>query len=309
VSAGDPEGSRSLGLLQGWFQAVVTHPDGVGEGAASEAAQGLIRLPRGEIEKVIRRSSRLSAEERLGVYAHAYYARLLECLGEVYPVLRTALGAEVFDSFAFEYLGRYPSRSYTLNRLGDRFPAFLAETRPDLDAAGRPPAEASWPDFLIDLARLEWAVGQVFDGPGVEGKPLLAAEDLQAVDPERFGAARLEPVVCLRLLSFRFPVNAYYTAVRHAAEGEEVPIPPAAEERVALTRRDFVVRRYPLTRLQHVLLEALSAGKPVAEAIAATAAQSDLDDDALAAEIRGWFRFWTLQGFFQRLVLADPESD
>lgn len=298
--AGSP---RPLRALQSWLQAVITHPEGVRDGALSPEAQRVIRLSRGEVESVIRRSRNLTSEERLGIYANAYYARLLECLAEVYPVLARALGEEVFNSFAFEYLQRYPSRSYTLTRLGESFPRFLAETRPDLDGEGRPPAEPSWPDFLIDLARLEWEIGQVFDGPGVEGRPLLAADELQAIPPERFGEARLEPVVCLRLLSFRFPVNAYYTGSRRAGDEEEVPIPGPGEEHLALTRRDFVVRRYPLTRSQLALLSALTAGRPVAAAVAAAAEVSELDDDALAAQLQGWFRFWTAQGLFQRVIL------
>jgi hypothetical protein len=279
-----------LDTVQQWFQAVVSHPGGVAEGAAGEEAQRLIRLDRDSLEEVVRRSHHLTAEERLSIYANAYWARLLECLGDAFPVLRTALGEEVFDSFAFEYLQRYPSRSYTLDKLGERFPQFLDETRPP---------DASWPDFLVDLARLEWNLAKVFDGPGVEGQSLLSPADLEGVPPERFAAARLVPVVCLRLLTFRYPVNAYYTAARQAEEGDEVPIPEPAEERVAILRRDFVVRRYPLTAPQHSLLERIQAGASVGEAILAAATATDLDDDALAAELRAWFRFWSAEGFFQ----------
>jgi len=283
---------QGLDVVQQWFQAVVTHPGGVAGGIAGEDAQRLIRLDRSELEQVVRRSGNLTAEERLSIYANAYWARLLECLGDAFPVLRTALGEDVFDSFAFEYLQRYPSRSYTLDRLGERFPQFLDETRPP---------DAEWPDFLVDLARLEWNLAKVFDGPGVEGQKLLSQGDLQGLPPESFAGARLIPVVCLRLLAFRYPVNAYYTAVRHAEEGEEVPIPEPAEELVALLRRDFVVRRYSLSRPQHALLEAVLAGAPMSRAIAAAGEASHVDDDTLAAELQAWFRLWTAEGFFQTL--------
>jgi hypothetical protein len=67
---------------------------------------------------------------------------------------------------------------------------------------------------------------------------------------------------------------------------------------VAVLRRDYVVRRYPLTAPQHALLEKLRDGATIGAAIEAAAAASDLDDDALAAELRGWFRFWSSEGFF-----------
>jgi hypothetical protein len=291
---------RTLGTVQQWFQAVVTHPDGVEGGVASEEAQALIRLPRGELEAVIRRSRNLTAAERISIYANAYYARLLECVGECFPMLKRALGAEAFDGLAFEYLQRYPSRSYTLDHLGETFPRFLEETRPGPEDGGPPPGEIGWPDFLIDLASLEWVVAKVFDGPGTEGRTLLTPEALQTFPAERFATARLRTVPCLRLLVSRYPVNAYFTAARQAEdEGEEAPIPDPAPEYTAITRREFIVRRYSLSHPQHALLAALQSGATVAEALAAAAAISDLDDDALAAELRSWFHLFTAEGFFQ----------
>lgn len=296
----EPGSPRSLDVVQRWFQAVVTHPDGVEGGVESEEAQRLIRLNRAELEAVIGRSRNLTAAERMGIYANAYYARLLECLASFFPVLQKALGDEVFEGFAFEYLQHYPSKSYTLDRLGESFARFLEETRPEPEE-GEEPGAVGWPDFLIDLAVFEWNLNRVFDGPGVEGKPLLTAELLQSFPAERFAGARLIPVPCLRLLAFRFPVNAYYTAARHAGDGEELAIPDPQPEHVALTRRDFVVRRFSLTPPQHALLEKILAGAPVGEAIAAAAEISGLDDEALGAELQAWFRLWVAEGFFQSI--------
>jgi hypothetical protein len=293
-------GSRSLDVVQRWFQSVITHPEGVEGGVDSEEAQRLIRLNRGELEAVIGRSRNLTAAERMGIYANAYYARLLECLAAFFPMLQKTLGPEIFEGFAFEYLQKYPSKSYTLDHLGGNFARFLDETRPEPEEDEEPGA-VGWPDFLIDLAVLEWTINQVFDGPGVEGKPLLTAEALRSFPAERFGEARLVPVPCLRLLAFRFPVSAYYTAIRQAKEGEEVPVPDPGPEHLALTRRDFVVRRYPLDPAQHALLEKILAGAPVGEAIAAAAEASGLEDDALAAELQSWFRLWVAEGFFQSI--------
>ena len=312
-----------LDVVQQWFQAVVTHPAGVAAGAASPAAQRLVRLDRGALERLVRRSRRLTAEQRLEIYANAYYARLLECLRDTFPVMAQVLGAEVFDSFAFDYLQRYPSRSYTLYRLAESFPRFLDETRPEQPPAARATGVA-WPDFLIDLATLELAIAEVFDGPGAEGEPLLAPAELLAGQAGGdFAAARLAPVPCLRLLRFSYPVNAFYSSAmalraRRPAEPAEslqssspvtaaagggaeadLPIPDPGEEHVALSRTDYVVRRYPLTPFAFAVLAALVAGTTVGEAIAGAAAASELPDDELAAQLDAAFRRWTAAGFFR----------
>jgi hypothetical protein len=289
---------RELDVVQKWFQAVITHPDGVLEGAESEAAQEFVRLKRDELERMVRRSRNLTAEERIHIYANAYYARLMECLRESFPVLMRTLGEDVFNEFAFEYLQRFPPRSYTLGRLGDHFAEFLELTRPDKEHATQP-AEANWPDFLIDLARLEWTIEQVFDGPGVEKEKLLSGADLLAISPGQWAQTRLIPVICLTLMKFRYPVNGYYTAMRKAAEGETIEPPAAGEQFLALNRRDYVVRRIELTRPQFVLLEAIVAGRTLAAAIGAAAEIVDATDEELAEMLREWFCDWTKAGMFR----------
>lgn len=294
-----------LDVVQRWFQTVITDDGGVQEGMESSDAQKLIPLARGQLEQVIRRSSNLRAEERLSIYANAYYARLVECLAECFPVLKKAVGNEIFESFAVEYLQHHPPQSYTLDKLGEHFSRFLEETRPDLSQEGKPPEKPNWPDFLIDLCRLEWTIAKVFDGPGIEDKAILTAADLQDLAPERFGEARLIPVVCLRLLTFRYPVNSYYTAARRCGKDEEPPIPPPGAQHVAITRYDYIVRRFELTYPQKVLLETLRSGKSVAEAIAVAANASEREDDELAEQLHSWFSFWTSERFFQSIEFPD----
>jgi hypothetical protein len=303
-------GAGELSRVQQWFQSVITHADGVEAGANSAEAQRLIQMRAGELERVITRSRALSAAERLAIYANAYHTRLLECLGEVFPMLKRTLGEDAFDALAFGYLQEYPSRSYTLNELGRHFPNYLQQTRPDANEAGdelpyvtETSAELveNWPQFLIDLAKLEWAIYEVFDGPGVEGIPLLRSEHLSGISPEQWPRMKLTPVVCLQLLTTQFPVNDFYTALRRASADEVVPPPQPQESFVALIRRDYVVRRYTLSRTEFNLLKALKAGVSIDEAVESVAAPSGVDLDQLAANLQTWFRNWTLEGFFQSL--------
>jgi hypothetical protein len=294
---GKNEVPSSLGAVQRWIQAVITHPDGVEAGIASEEARGHVAVDPADCESVISRSQSLSGAQRLAIYHNAYFARLVECMRSIYPMLVRAVGEEAFDALSVGYLNACPSRSYTLDRLGDDFPRFLDETRPDRDENGQPTEE--WPDFLVDLARLEWAIGQVFDGPGIEDRPILTAEQLLAIDPARWPALRLLCAPCVRTMAFRFPVNDYFTALRKLSPEDDPPeFPTFAPSWLALSRRDFIVRRHALERPQHELLTALIEGETVGTAIERLASGDALNIGDLAARLRDWFRTWTAAGFF-----------
>ena len=292
------ETRHTLDELQRWMQAVVTHPRGVAAGIESDQAREQVPLVPEQAEHIVTRSRALSALERLNIYNQSYFARLLECLRHEYSVLAAALGEELFDAFAVGYLESHPSTSYTLELLGAGFPEHLAATRPPREA--KPDSAADWPEFMIDLARLERTVNEVFDGPGVEGEPLLDSGRLETISPQHWPAARLVCVPCLRLVKLHFPVNDYFTAVRL---GRTVPVPQADPEFLAVTRRDYRVLRYELELSQYVLLRGLIAGEPVGAAIARAAAVSPAADDDLALQLREWFANWTANGFFRDVVL------
>lgn len=301
-----PEAPSELSQVQRWFQAVITHADGVEAGATSEEAQRLLQIAPNELERVITRSRALTAAERLAIYANAYHSRLIECLTDVFPMLKRTLGEDGFDALAFGYLQESPSRSYTLNELGRRFPEYLEQTRPrDEQGTGE---NGSWAEFLVDLARLEWAIYEVFDGPGVEGQALLQAEEILAIPGERWPEARLVPVVCLTLVSTRFPVNDYFTGLRKIDTDEMLPMPAAADSFVALTRRDFVVRRYNLARTEFELLKAIKDGLPIGHAVEALTGSAGGSLEELAANLQLWFRNWTAEGFFKSVSLATSRS-
>lgn len=268
---------RSLAALQHWMQSAITHPGGVGMGTGAES-----------VESVIGRSHALSSIERLTIYNQAYFARLLECLRQEFSVLAKAIGDDLFDSFALGYLQEHPSQSYTIAELGTRFPEYLARSRPESDGL--------WPEFLIDLARLELTVNQVFDGPGCEGESLLTHEQLATIAPEQWPEARLTCVPCLKLLALSFPVNDYFTAIRR---GDSAEFPEPVASYVAVTRREFRVHRYPLTTVSHTLLAALQSGMTVGAAIEEAAAVSTSTDEELMRDLQAWFYTWTSAGFFR----------
>lgn len=286
-----------LDRVQRWFQAVITHPLGVAAGSNSGNARTHLEAP---LESVVSRSQRLSAADRLNIYANAYYMRLLECLQSDYPALRKALGDDIFNQFVIEYLQAYPSQSYTLSELGARFPKFLEETQPPLEP-GNPP---SWPEFLIDLARLERAYAEVFDGPGSEGVPTLRLDDLAAIPPDRWGNIVLVAGSGLRLESFRFPVHRYCSAVRKEAEAE---VPDPEPTHLAIYRHDFIVRRLEIAPLQFALLRAIVEGLPLSAAIASACQSLESIGESDLQHLQEWFAGWTSLGFFRGIDTASPD--
>ncbi|MEX2121651.1 MAG: DNA-binding domain-containing protein [Pirellulales bacterium] len=283
----------NLARLQRWMQAVIMHPDGVEGGVGSPEARRLVDIALDQLEQVIHPSRALGSAERLEIYVDAYHLRLMDCLRNQFPALVNALGEATFDAVAFGYLGAYPSRGYSLNKLGENLPQFLAQNRPHESAA---PADApsSWPDGIIELSTFERAVQEIFDGPGVEGQRLLEQAELSAIAPLDWPGARLKCVECLRLFRFAHPVNAWYSQLRH------VPCPPPGpcESHVALVRQDYTVRRHELSRPQYELLLCLAAGSSIASGMEAALGGARDDVADLAVQVQGWFQQWATGGFF-----------
>jgi Putative DNA-binding domain len=291
---------RTLEQLQRWMQRVIMNPDGVAEGVA-EARSELDTDPE-DVESVVTRSRALPAMARLEVYRNAYFARLLECLREEFPVLAKFLDEEIFDGFALAYLEKYPSRSYTLANLATNFPRYLAESRPQRTDDGSTP---DWADFLIDLATLEWTFSDVFDGPGSENEPLLDGAMLQSIPPEALMEARFVPVPCLRFRSLHYPVQDYHAAVRR---GETPDVPAPMPTYLAVTRRDYVVRYETLSLPEYQLLGSLADGISLGPALVQLAETADLPLDQLGEQLHLWFRDWGRKGLFRAIEWADASA-
>jgi hypothetical protein len=114
--------------------------------------------------------------------------------------------------------------------------------------------------------------------------------------------ACLVGVPCLRLLTLRYPVHKYYTAVRRQ---EEPDLPGAAETCLAITRRRYVVRHYELSRPAYQLLHALLAGASVGQSISRAVEASGPDLARLPDNLWTWFHDWAAEGFFRAVDLAD----
>jgi Putative DNA-binding domain len=198
----------------------------------------------------------------------------------VYPGLRHLLGGELFDDFALEYVHARPSRSYTLRTLAAGLPDYLAATRPDAGGVAE-----SWVDLMIDLARLEVTVAEVYDAHGAED--MRIPDVIPAVADAELLACIAEPVECLRLIRSSFAVGPYLSAIRR---GEDPDLPPAGNTFLAVSRRDYVVTLTALDRSEYTLLDQLVRGVRIGRA-ASTAGIGH-------AEAWRLVRRWTAAGCF-----------
>lgn len=258
---------------QRWMQAFILAPGEMDEDALrADTVQA--EIPADEALKLIVRSDTLTSLERVGIYRGMYLARLAEALESDYPAVKHFLGQDAFYDLARRYVEAHPSRSYTLNRLGDYLPDFIA-TQSELPKR----------EFLHDLSRLELALTMVFDA---EETPVLTAGQIAAVPPDAWETARLKPIQAMQVLSFRYPVSAYLGAV-----DQENPFPRIRKQDtwvVAYRHKSYLHRRN-LTRPAYELLHALISGMPVGQAIEARAVTQK--------KLFGWFRDWMASGLFQ----------
>ncbi len=257
------------------MQAVIVHPGTIEEAVRGRAATR--QLPLREAERAILPSGTMAPLERLAVYQGMYPLRMHDALAADYPGLRAFLGHHLFEHFVADYVARHPSRSYTLNRLGDRVPEFAR--------TWHHPKRA----FLADLARLELAITETFDADEDDGAPFAPPAHVDADwENRRFGIAPT-----LRLLSFRHAAGPALDALKSGRRAS--PRPKASW--AAIHRRRYAVCRLNLTRGEFHLLSALAGGAPLGKALrlAARRAGRPLAPSA----VRRAFRIWTSEGILR----------
>ncbi len=266
---------------------VIAHPEGVAAGLASEAARAHLDVAPDAVEHVVTRSVNLSAEDRLGIYANAYYWRLLDILAQEFPTVRHVLGPPRFGEVATAYLVAHPSRSYTLYELGRKFPAFLANEAVDL------PHRA----LLADVATVERAIEDVFNAPRASA---VSLDDLLAIPMDAWPRARFRFVPATGLFALSTKASDLIASVR---EETHMDLPEPQPTWLLVVRRDFKVWRYPQSEAQHAVLARLAAGECLGDALEAALAVPGTTDEALLGSLGGWFQDWMGYGTFASVAV------
>jgi len=267
-----PRRPASLGDVVRWFQESVVAPHEQGRRRPRLAPASAVILP----------SKTLKPEQRVGIYADAYMARLVEALHDDFPALTRLLGHRAFHQMAQAYLERHPSRSWSLNPLGRKLPEFLSG-----------PVKVPKREAARALAIVEVAMAESFDEAAAEP---LAPADFASLAPEKFAGARLDFVPTFRLVEVDYAVNPYIDAVRQ--EREKTPPLRKKKSWIAIYRKDFKVWRLDLREGAYAALAVLRAGGTVGRAVAAVARAWKGRPEDLTVQIRQWFGEWASEGFF-----------
>jgi hypothetical protein len=120
----------------------------------------------------------LPVAERLEIYRNAYQVRLIDALGETYPVLHAVLGDADFAALGEEFVAAHPSVHRSIRWYGAELAQFLQ----------RQPPFAEQPIFA-ELASLEWTLAEVFDAADAV---CVTRADLAAIDPAAWNTVELK---------------------------------------------------------------------------------------------------------------------
>ena len=253
----------------------------------------------------IKPNDRLSSFERLEIYNRQYWFRVLDCLWEDYPGLRTIVGPRKFMKLLTAYLANYPSNSYTLRDLGSRLEQFLQQ---------EPQWSAPRQELALDMVRFEWAQVVAFDGPS---KPPLPPDDVLDTPPSKLRLG-LQPY--LSLLELRYAVdeflfavkkresdilrgeasNAFDSAPKATKRHKRIRWPKPEKVHLGVHRLDNMLYYKRLEPEAFAILTALGSGATVEDACSEAVTASQRTDIYWPALIKKWFENWSALGWFCR---------
>jgi len=266
-------------------------------------------VPSDEIAaRYIKPNPLLTSFERLEIYNRQYWFRVIAAVSEDFPALHVVLGKEKFDSLVLAYLRENPSTSFSLRNLGARLPAWLASY---------PELVGSQHALAVDVARLEWAYIEAFDGASLVP---LGWGHFAGLGTD--SALHLQPH--LQLLDLQYPVDEIVLSVRKLTpeidivsnavserrQASEVTLPGMNRSSVYLAVHRFEDSVYyrRIDREEFLLLADLRDGDSIAVAIERAFEGSKLALELQAAKVQDYFAHAAELGWFCLPKPADAKG-
>lgn len=243
----------------------------------------------------VRGNDRVSPARQVDIYREQFWLRHRESLADDFPSLVHFLSEASFDAFVRRYLAAHPPEDPSLRELPKHVVSF---------AEGFPFEEIS-SALAVDLVRYEFAFIDVFDGP--DPQPLDAAR-IAAIPPEGWTTARVVLNPCVARLRLAHAAHRISYAVKDKAELPSIA-PVDGGVRLALYRRENVVRFSELTEPAYLLLEELDRGRSLVDACATiTEGLDEAGIGAIQGQIGAWFASWASSGFIARIDYDGPQA-
>lgn len=215
---------NNLSRLQHEFQARVLTPDAA-DAPAWVSAGG-----------------RAAPATQLGVYCHAYRARLQEVLAKDFPAINLAMGDDDFYDLVDKYIQVHPSSFFSLRDFGEQFAGYIAQQSIH--------HEQSW---LAELAEFEWTLCDAFDAADA---PLVTEQEIAGIAPERWPQLRFAVHPSLRCLKVNWNIPEIWKVLK-SDNPHEVKLIPVAATGWLIWRNDLITRFRSLAEDEQAALACL----------------------------------------------------
>ena len=169
----------------------------------------------------------IPALARLRVYRNNTRLIFVEALRRTFAVVRRRVGDEFFERLAHEYRDAHPSRHGDLHWVGECFPEWLASRLSDTGY-----------EWLVDLARLEWACEQAM--VSAHAAPVALA-DLSRIPPERLADTALSIHPSARFVSSACPIWSVWQENQPEGAGRSIDLARGAEHVIVAAPKDGLV--------------------------------------------------------------------
>lgn len=221
----------------------------------------------------------LSIAQRLGIYRHAYRARLIAALDDTYPILHAVLGDEVFAALGEEFIHAHPSVHRSIRWYGRELTEFLGRAAPYGEQR-----------ILAEIALLEWTLAEVFDA--ADARPVTRAV-FSDIEPAAWSELRFEFHPSVRRLHLQWNTTQVWQAMTH---DQPAPRPQCAEHPVPwlLWRQNLQNYFRSMTANEAGALDSALRGGNFGEICAALAEW--LPDDEIPLRAAGLLGVWADSG-------------